>query len=81
MKVAGTGVTKMMELMVVTISTDRIEDGRSGVEDDVFSVDTTIVEDRVEVDEVHVRLLVLSSSSRRELSFASAPTDSKEKMI
>jgi hypothetical protein len=58
------------------------------VEDEVSSVDTRTVEDRVkldgervEVDEVDVRLLDLSSSSRRELSFASAPIDNKEKMI
>jgi hypothetical protein len=88
MEVAGTGVTKMIEVMVATISTDSVEDEWSGVEDEVSSVDTRTVEDRVkldgkrvEVDEVDVRLLDLSSSSRRELSFASAPIDNKEKMI
>ena len=88
MEVAGTGVTKMVEVIVATISIDSVEDERSGLEDVAFSVDTTIVEDRaeldegrVEVDEVDVCLLVLSSSSRRELSFASALTDSKKKMI
>jgi len=81
MEVAGTGVTKMVEVIVATISIDSVEDERSGLEDVAFSVDTTIVEDRAELDEVDVCLLVLSSSSRRELSFASALTDSKKKMI
>jgi len=50
MEGAGTGATKMIEVIVTTISRDSVNDESNGVVDEVFSVDTITVKDRVEVD-------------------------------
>jgi hypothetical protein len=57
--VAGNGVTKMMEVIVATLSIDNVEDERREVVDEVFSVERTIVEDRVGFKEADVHLFFL----------------------
>jgi hypothetical protein len=80
-EVAGNGVTKMMEVIVATLSTDSVEDERREFVDEVSSVERTIVEDRVRVKEVDVRLFFLPLFSFREVSFATAPKANRETRI
>jgi hypothetical protein len=76
-EVAGNGVTKMMEVIVATLSIDNVEDERREVVDEVFSVERTIVEDRVGFKEVDVHFF-LPLFSFTELSFATAPKANRE---